>query len=72
MEHSLTKPVTFRNYHKEIFYSSWLQRDPQMKVRTNYQPYLDRVKLYFDALLAQVDDLLFTRGGPIIATQVQE
>jgi beta-galactosidase len=49
---------------------SWLQRDPNMKVRENYQPYLDRVKIFLDALLLQVVDLQFTRGGAIIAAQV--
>lgn len=50
---------------------SWLQRDPNMQVRTSYQPYLDRVKIYFDQLLPQVSDLQFARGtGPIIAIQV--
>ena len=42
-----------------------------MKVRENYQPYLDRVKIYFDQLLPQVVDLQFTRGGSIIAAQVR-
>lgn len=41
-----------------------------MKVRTNYQPYLDRVKIFFDKLLPLVADLQFTRGGPIIGVQV--
>jgi len=49
---------------------SWLQRDPDMLVRQNYQPYLDRVKIYFDQLLPLVADLQFTRGGSIIAVQV--
>ena len=42
-----------------------------MKVRQNYQPYLDRVKIYFDQLLPLVVDLQFTRGGPIIAAQIE-
>ncbi|ODN01563.1 Beta-galactosidase-1-like protein 2 [Orchesella cincta] len=50
---------------------SWLQRDPEMKVRTNYQPYLDRVKIFFDKLLPHVADLQFTRNGPIIAIQIE-
>jgi len=41
-----------------------------MLVRQNYQPFLDRVKIYFDQLLPQVADLQFTRGGSIIAAQV--
>lgn len=50
---------------------SWLQRDPEMKVRENNKPYLDRVKLYMDQLLPHVVDLQFTRGGPIIAVQIE-
>lgn len=42
-----------------------------MRVRTAYQPYLDRVKLYLDRLLPHVADLQFTNGGPIIALQVE-
>ncbi len=49
---------------------SWLLRDPDMKIRTNYKSYLDRVKIYFDQLLPLVVDLQFTRGGPIIGIQV--
>lgn len=41
-----------------------------MRVRTNYQPFLQRVKIYLDALLTQIVDLQFTRGGSIIAAQV--
>lgn len=50
---------------------SWLQRDPEMKVRTAYQPYLDRVKKYFDKLLPLVTDLQFTKGGSIIGIQIE-
>ncbi|XP_037029809.1 beta-galactosidase-1-like protein 2 [Bradysia coprophila] len=50
---------------------SWLQRDPNMNVRTSYQPYLDRVKIYLDNLLAQIVDLQFSRGGSIIAVQLE-
>lgn len=41
-----------------------------MKVRTTYQPYLERVKIYLDNLLAQIVDLQFSRGGSIVAVQV--
>ncbi|OXA43814.1 beta-galactosidase-1-like protein 2 isoform X2 [Folsomia candida] len=50
---------------------SYLLRDPNMRVRTAYQPYLDRVKVYFDNLLPLVSDLQFSQGGPIIALQVE-
>jgi beta-galactosidase GanA len=26
-------------------FPSWLQRDPDMRVRDNYEPYLDRIKM---------------------------
>lgn len=42
-----------------------------MKVRTNYLPFLQHVKMYLDALLSQLVDLQFTRGGSIIAAQVR-
>ena len=41
-----------------------------MKVRQNYQPYLDRVEIWYTQLLPQLVDLQFTRGGPIIGFQV--
>ncbi|XP_037045016.1 beta-galactosidase-1-like protein 2 isoform X2 [Bradysia coprophila] len=52
-------------------FPSWLSRDPNMRVRTNYGPFLQRVKLYLDALLSQLVDLQFTRGGSIIAAQIE-
>lgn len=50
---------------------SWLQRDPEMKVRQNYQPFLERTKIFFDQLLPRLHDLQFTKGGPIIAVQIE-
>lgn len=50
---------------------SWLQRDPEMKVRENNAPYLDRVKVYLDNLLPRLVNFQFTRGGPIIALQIE-
>jgi len=51
---------------------SWLLRDPNMKVRENYQPFLDRAKIFFDSLLGHIQDLQFTGGGSIVAIQVQK
>lgn len=51
-------------------FPSWLSRDTNMRFRTNYEPFLQRVKLYIDALLSQIVDLQFTKGGSIIAAQV--
>ena len=50
---------------------SWLLKDPAMQVRCAYPPYLEAVDRYFDALLPQLAPLQSTRGGPIIALQVE-
>lgn len=50
---------------------SYLQRDPNMKVRQFYEPYLDRVEKFYTQLLAQVQDLQFTSGGPIVGLQIE-
>jgi beta-galactosidase len=49
----------------------WLLKDPNMQVRCAYPPYLAAVDRYFDALLPRLVDLQSTRGGPIIAMQVE-
>lgn len=50
---------------------SWLLSDREMKVRSAYQPYLDAVDSFFSQLLAQVADLQWSNGGPIIAVQIE-
>ncbi|XP_066298474.1 beta-galactosidase-1-like protein 2 [Branchiostoma lanceolatum] len=50
---------------------SWLLRDPKMQVRTTYQPYMDAVERFFDALLPIVKPFQYKEGGPIIAVQVE-
>lgn len=50
---------------------SWLLADANMKVRSNYKPYQDAATRFFADLLPRVADLQFTRGGPIIAVQVE-
>lgn len=49
----------------------WLLKDHAMQVRCAYPPYLDAVDRYFDALLPRLAPLQSTRGGPIIAMQVE-
>lgn len=49
----------------------WLLADPAMKLRCMYQPYLDAVQRYFDELLPRLAPLQYSRGGPIIAMQVE-
>jgi beta-galactosidase len=50
---------------------SWLLKDPKMQVRCSYPPYLDAVDRFFDALLPPLALLQSTKGGPIIAMQVE-
>ncbi|NUP98995.1 MAG: beta-galactosidase [Armatimonadetes bacterium] len=49
----------------------WLLADPAMRVRCAYPPYLAAVDRYLDALLARLQPLLASQGGPIVALQVE-
>lgn len=49
----------------------WLLKDPNMVLRFNHPPFLEKVSRYFDQLLPQVRDLQITNGGPIILMQVE-
>ncbi|ELT88070.1 hypothetical protein CAPTEDRAFT_181391 [Capitella teleta] len=50
---------------------SWLLHDPEMKVRTSYPPYLEAVDAYLAKILPLVNDLQMSKGGPIIAVQLE-
>ena len=51
---------------------AWLLRDPNMKIRTNYKPYMDAVDNYWRALFEITKDFQFIgSGGPIIAVQME-
>ncbi|KAL4229127.1 Beta-galactosidase-1-like protein 2 [Mactra antiquata] len=50
---------------------AWLLKDPDMKVRSNYGPYKDAVKRYFGKLIPMISDLQHSKGGPIIAVQIE-
>ncbi len=50
---------------------SWLLKDPGMRLRCAHEPYLDAVDGYFDALLPQLEPLQITKGGPILALQIE-
>ena len=50
---------------------SWLLKDPHLQVRCMYPPYLEAVDRFFDALLPHLAPLQSTRGGPLIALQVE-
>jgi len=49
----------------------WLLRDPEMKVRTSYKPYLEAVDRYLKSVTEQLADLQMNKGGPIIAWQLE-
>ena len=51
---------------------SWLLRDPNMKIRSNYSPYLDAVDNYWRSLFDIAKHFQFSlNGGPIIAVQIE-
>ncbi|KAJ9575407.1 hypothetical protein L9F63_025639, partial [Diploptera punctata] len=50
---------------------SWLLRFPGLVVRSSEQQFLDRVSKYNNKLLPLFKDLQFTRGGPVIAFQIE-
>ncbi|RZC39773.1 beta-galactosidase-1-like protein 2 [Asbolus verrucosus] len=50
---------------------SWLLREKNVKVRTSDPKFMKHVRRYFGILLQLLATLQFTRGGPIIAFQVE-
>lgn len=50
---------------------AWLLKDTGMKCRCAYKPFLEAVDRYFDALLPQLEPLQISKGGPIIAMQIE-
>ena len=53
-------------------FPAWLLRDPNMKLRSDYKPYIEAVDRYWKELLTVVKKFQFTtNGGPIIAVQME-
>jgi beta-galactosidase len=50
---------------------AWLLKEPGMRLRCAYPPFLRAVDRYFKALLPRLAPLQISRGGPIIAFQVE-
>lgn len=50
---------------------SWLLRDPNMKLRTTYPGFTDAVNSFFNQLIKKVVPHQYSKGGPIIAVQVE-
>ncbi|MCL2195969.1 MAG: beta-galactosidase, partial [Oscillospiraceae bacterium] len=49
----------------------WLLKDPGMRLRVAYPPYLERVKIFYENFLPQIAPLQITRGGNVIMVQVE-
>ncbi|KAK3107498.1 hypothetical protein FSP39_015857 [Pinctada imbricata] len=50
---------------------SWLLRDPDMKVRSNYHGYQKAVRNYFSRLIPYIAPLQYSKGKNIIAVQIE-
>lgn len=50
---------------------SWLLADTNIRLRCYNKPFLDRVDRFYDVLFEKLTPLLSTKGGPIIAVQVE-
>ncbi|KAM8926971.1 beta-galactosidase-1-like protein 2 isoform 2-T2 [Pelodytes ibericus] len=50
---------------------SWLLRDRNMQLRTTYPGFVEATEAYFDELIPKVIRHQFSKGGPIIAVQVE-
>src|SRR5699024_9258952 len=50
---------------------SWMLRDPNMRLRSDYPPYLERVKLYWEQVFSIINKYQFTSGGPVIFAQIE-
>ncbi|KAF7664778.1 hypothetical protein LDENG_00165130 [Lucifuga dentata] len=50
---------------------SWLLRDENMKLRTTYPGFTEAVNSFFDQLMKRVVPHQYSKGGPIIAVQVE-
>lgn len=50
---------------------AWLLRAPDMRLRCNNPSYLAAVDRFLDALMAELVPLMASRGGPIVALQVE-
>lgn len=49
----------------------WLLRDPDMRLRSSYQPFLDAVDAWFDVVVPKLLPMLATRGGPALMVQLE-
>jgi beta-galactosidase len=50
---------------------SWLLADSDIRLRCFNKPFLDRIDAYYDVLLPKLVPLQCTKGGPVIAFQIE-
>jgi Beta-galactosidase len=50
---------------------AWLLKDPGMRLRCSHKPFLDKVDAYYEELIPRLNPFLATKGGPIIAMQIE-
>lgn len=50
---------------------AWLLRDPNMRLRCSYEPYLQAVKEYYEVLIPRLVPYQIDRGGSIILIQIE-
>lgn len=50
---------------------AWLLKDRNMRLRTAYPPFVEKVRRFFVELLKELTPLQFTKGGPILMMQVE-
>ncbi|MFJ7772883.1 glycoside hydrolase family 35 protein [Streptomyces sp. NPDC097107] len=50
---------------------AWLTGTPGMRLRTSYGPFLEAVDRWFDRLIPRVAELQASRGGPVVAVQIE-
>ncbi len=52
-------------------FPGWLIANENMRLRCNYGPYLEKLDAYYDVLIPKIVPHLCTKGGPVIAVQVE-
>ena len=50
---------------------AWLLRDPALRLRCANAPFIAAVDRFLDALMAEIAPLMASRGGPVVALQVE-
>jgi len=52
-------------------FPGWLNQDRNMRLRCTWPPYLEKVRNWFSVLIPKLVPYLCTKGGPVIAVQVE-